>query len=174
MEKEKIKELYDENILSQMFEKAFGIKKEDLNMDIGICELDIENALDALSQEDKDSIGMAVKKKRIYTNVYLRYGYQKVYAENKEEALNKTPQNIKWNKKIVLLKAAPSRYLHEIRYFQRGTKRVTHCYSGNTSMNESDVLTYINNGFTADSDSEVEYYFIVDGVIKNEFSLKVN
>ena len=54
MEKEKIKELYDENILSQMFEKAFGIKKEDLNMDIGICELDIENALDALSQEDKD------------------------------------------------------------------------------------------------------------------------
>lgn len=41
-------------------------------------------------------------------------------------------------------------------------------------MNENDVLTYINNGFTADSDSEVEYYFIVDGVIKNEFSLKVN
>lgn len=70
MEKKKIKELYDDNILSQMFEKAFGIKREDLNMDIGICELDIENALDALSQEDKDSIGMAVKKKE-FTQMYI-------------------------------------------------------------------------------------------------------
>lgn len=171
MEITKIKEVYDEKMLTQMFEKAFGLKEEDL--DIGICELDIENAFDALSQEDKESIDVAVKKKRIFTNVYLHYGYQKVYADSKEEASRKKPDNIKWNKKLICLKAAPSRYLHEIRYIQRGSKRVTHCYSGNVSMNEEDVLTYINDTLSVDSGSVVEYYFIVDGVIKNDFLVKV-
>lgn len=170
----KIKEVNDKNILLELFGKAFEMTKDDLN--VGICELDIENAFDALSQEDKEIIEKETERKKIYTNIYILYGYEKVYADSKKEAFRKNADmdNITWNRTPMRLKTASSRYIHEMRFYQNGSKRVTHCYIGNVIMTKKEILSYLNGNFSVDKDSVVEYAFITDGVIKTEFQVNVN
>lgn len=170
----KIKEVNDQNILLKLFGKAFEMTRDDLN--VGICELDIENAFDALSQEDKEIIEEETERKKIYTNIYILYGYEKIYADSKEKAFGKNVDmnNIKWNKTPMRLKTASSRHVHEMRFYQNGSKRVTHCYTGNVIMGKNEILSYLNGIFSVDKDSVVEYAFITDGIIKAEFQVSAN
>lgn len=168
----KIKE--DNDILLTLFGKAFEMTRDDLS--VGVCELDIENAFDALSQEDKKMIEKETERRKIYTNIYILYGYEKIYAGSKKEAFEKSVDvnNIIWNKTPMRLKTAPSRYVHEIRFFQNGSKRVTHCYTGNSAMNKEEILSYLNEKFSVDSNSIIEYAFITDGIIRTEFQIRTD
>lgn len=134
----------------------------------GIYEMDIINALEELDDTVLHHIENIVKKYRIYTNVYINYGYSKVYAISREEACCTNPKSVTWNRNYMFLKSAPTRYVHEIRFGYGNTKRVTHCYSGNVEKENDEICVFIKEHFDISGKCNIEYAFILDGVIKNE------
>lgn len=157
----------------KLFQKAYGIDSADLE-NIELCDIDMQNAMESLSAEEKEKLQKEIDKKKAYTNVYLLYGYEKVYAESKEKAFNHDVQvkDIHWVNNPMRLKAAPSRYLHELRFYHNGSKRVTHSYDGNVAMDKQAIISFLSKRFSVDDNSIVEYTFIVDGNIKVETEIK--
>ena len=165
-----IREKADDALLKKIFSTY-----EKSALDVGICDIDIQNALRSMSDKEVEEVMNTVSTKKAYTNVYLAYGYQRVFASSKEEALKKgNKEDIKWNKNILCLKAAPTRYLHEFRYQAGAIKKVTHCYRGKEAMSCDEVCDYIKTILPEPlNNATVDYTFIVDGIIIDEKTVEL-
>ena len=149
------------------------------DMKAGIFDIDIENALKSMSQQDLEAVRSEVEAYRTYTALYVRYGYKKIEARNRKDALALAQSNksgISWNDTSCCLKAVRSRYIHEFRIASSDSNlvRIEYLYDG-TSMSQGEKKSFVKSlpFIEAGVSYTVHYFFVKDSFITEESTFSV-
>ena len=81
------------------------------DMKAGVFDIDIENALASMSPHDFAAVETEVNSYRTYTALYVQYGYKRIEAKCRKDALAMASNNrsgISWNDTPYCLKAVRS------------------------------------------------------------------
>lgn len=151
------------------------------DMKAGVFDIDIENALASMSPHDFAAVEAEVNSYRTYTVLYVKYGYKRIDAKCRKDALAMASNNrsgISWNDTPYCLKAVRSRCIHEFRITSTRTNitRVEYIYDV-AQMNQADKKSFVKSLSSTEPSVlyNVEYYFIKDSFImeQSKFSVTV-
>lgn len=175
---EKICEINSKELFNKIFDlTGWILKNEDFKA--GIYPIDILNILDSLSENELLKIEEETKGYRIYTAIFVRYGYAKAYGRHKKEAMyiasHINPKKIHWKDDSFCFKIAPSYYVHEIKIVSDGVKRIIHLYEKKEVMNRAEIKEYIiENGIQLNGRYLIDYTFIQGSVVKKEKQIYID